>query len=431
MAAVIMLGNSVLYQGNAEEEIGILFESGIEGEACEQERVPLEGDEEKNTFTEEIKKEGTEDTLEGEADVCKDKNLLEKEKNQETDIFIAEEENKEEDPDPGEIKPEEDFGEEEVPEEDNSSETEADRERAAEFILKVSPETEPVRAGSRILYRVTVENTGEVPLENLKFQEYIGEGELSGHWETVNGESITEEKDILLEQGQEKSFYLYTSLPESWEKPVDLQLTALAGHYSPEGWKEITKKADLTTKVLPLKAAFEVTKTADRSIAAAGDQVLFQICIRNTGERTLHSVLTTEKFQMEGMTARFLEKEGVTLNKDKTKALIPRIAPGHSFSLQASVTVSENGENRELINEVEVTAEETGKRAVFAREKIQIYGKQEEENIEISAGKQAEAAAEPVSSNPQTGDGTQGEAWAAICLFSLAAAAVFLRKTSH
>lgn len=409
LAAIIMLGNSALYQVNAEEQARILFESDADGEGCEQETVPLEGDGKKeNIFTEEeIREEGAED------------------------IFTAEEENKEEDPGYGELETEEDFGEENVSGGDISSETEANKERAAEFILKVSPETETVRAGSRILYRVTVENTGEIPLENLKFQEDIGDEELSGHWETVNGEPLAEETGTLLELGQEKSFYLYISLPESWAKPVDLQLTASARYYSPEGWKEVINRADLTTKVLPLKAEFEVTKTADRSIAAAGDQVLFQICIRNTGERTLHSVLTTDKFQMEGMKARFLEKEGVTLNKDKTKALIPRIAPGHSFSLQASVTVSENGENRELINEVEVTAEETGTRAVSAREKIQIYGKQEEENIEISAGKQAEAAAEPISSNPQTGDGTQGEAWAAICLFSLAAAAFLLRKTSH
>ncbi len=172
-----------------------------------------------------------------------------------------------------------------------------------------------------------------------------------------------------------------------------------------------------------------MTKTADRSIAAAGDQIFFQICIRNTGERTLHSVLTTEKFQMEGMTARFLEKEGVTLNRDRTKALIKKIDPGHSFSLQAAVTVSEDVGDSELINEVEVTTEETGKRAVSAREKIQIYGKQEEENIEISEGEKAEAAAEPISSNPKTGDGSQVEIWVGICLSSLAAAGLLLRKT--
>ena len=95
-------------------------------------------------------------------------------------FFTAEEENKEEDPGHGEMETEEDFGEEEVPGEENPSETEADKEKTAEFILKVRPETETARAGSRIFYRVTVENTGEIPLENLKFQEDIGGEELSG-----------------------------------------------------------------------------------------------------------------------------------------------------------------------------------------------------------------------------------------------------------
>jgi LPXTG-motif cell wall-anchored protein len=93
------------------------------------------------------------------------------------------------------------------------------------------------------------------------------------------------------------------------------------------------------------------------------------------------------------------------------------------------VTVTEDVGDSELINEVEVTTEETGKRAVSAREKIQIYGKQEEENIEISEEENAEAAAEPISSNPKTGDGSQGEIWVGICLSSLAAAGLLLRKT--
>ncbi len=75
-----------------------------------------------------------------------------------------------------------------------------------------------------------------------------------------------------------------------------------------------------------IKAAFEVEKTADRTQAYPGDTITYQICIRNTGERTLHSVLSTERFQNAGILAKFVQKEGVTLSNNGTQALIPQIA---------------------------------------------------------------------------------------------------------
>ncbi len=81
----------------------------------------------------------------------------------------------------------------------------------------------------------------------------------------------------------------------------------------------------------PLKADFSVKKTADRETAMPGETVTYQICIINTGEKTLHSVVGTERFQAEGIEARFVEQEGITLNSTKTKALIEKIAPGKQY----------------------------------------------------------------------------------------------------
>lgn len=41
----------------------------------------------------------------------------------------------------------------------------------------------------------------------------------------------------------------------------------------------INRETSLDTKIIPLEASFEVTKTADRSVAVPGDKILFQICI--------------------------------------------------------------------------------------------------------------------------------------------------------
>lgn len=43
---------------------------------------------------------------------------------------------------------------------------------------------------------------------------------------------------------------------------------------------------------------------------------------------------------------KFLEKEGVRLNKSKTKAKMSRSAPGEAFGLEAVVTLPEGLEDR-------------------------------------------------------------------------------------
>ena len=132
-----------------------------------------------------------------------------------------------------------------------------------------------------------------------------------------------------------------------------------------------------------LQAAFEVTKTADRSMAVPGDEIRFLICIRNTGERTLHSIVTTERFQLGNVPVKFLEKEGVRLNKSKTKAKIEQIAPGEAFGLEAVVTLPEGLEDQNLVNEVSVTTLETGEQTKIAQSEIQVKGA-EEENLNLN-----------------------------------------------
>ena len=108
-------------------------------------------------------------------------------------------------------------------------------------------------------------------------------------------------------------------------------------------------------------------------MAVPGDKVTFQICIRNTGERTLHSVVTTEKFQLQNVPVRFLEAEGIVLNKARTKARIEKIEPGCSVGLLAEVTLPEKLKDQKLVNEVSVTTAETGERKVTSKAEIKVY----------------------------------------------------------
>ena len=100
--------------------------------------------------------------------------------------------------------------------------------------------------------------------------------------------------------------------------------------------------------------------------------ITYQICIQNTGERTLHSVVSTERFVNAEVAVHFLEKDGVTLNENKTKALIPVIKPAESFLLEAQATVPDEVGNGELINEVIVKSEETQEESVSARSQVRV-----------------------------------------------------------
>ena len=234
-----------------------------------------------------------------------------------------------------------------------------------------------------------------------------------------------------------KTLYLTVHLPEDRITAVSLKLTATAGKISAENGteetEEIVKNAELVTQIQALQAAFEVTKTADRSMAVPGDEIRFLICIRKTGERTLHSIVTTERFQLGNVPVRFLEKDGVRLNKSKTKAKIEQIAPGEAFGLEAVVTLPEGLEDQNLVNEVSVTTLETGEQTKIAQSEIQVKGAEEEKQEEATSDIDGETGSEqaesmPASTHPKTGDPYQPFLWLAMIPGSMLAAGWIRRR---
>lgn len=294
------------------------------------------------------------------------------------------------------------------------------QESEGALLLDLRLLNEKPKAGETLMYEITVENTGRLPLSDFDLNYSFGDSGLKGTWETAedtdgdregNGSQAADSGSISLEKlepGMRKLFYLRLPLLEDREDPVRLKVTA-AG-----------EDRLLETDIIPLEADYEVTKTADRTQAVAGDRILFSICIRNTGERTLHSVLTSERLQTEGLRAEFLEQEGAELNPSKTMALIPEILPGQAVSLRAEVALPENVEDQTLINEVSVVTAETGERTVVSGAEVQIYGISPSPEPSETAGylpeQTAVTRAYAPESAPKTGDGSRPVFW-----FSLAA----------
>ncbi len=302
---------------------------------------------------------------------------------------------------------------------DSSGDT--DTNLQADLSLSVQSEDDTVKAGSDLVYTITAENTGECDLKDLRISYNFSEKGLSGEWsegaEDAVGNTAYIEK---LEVSATKIVYLTVHLPEERTTAVSLALTAAAGQVSGDNdtgeAEEIVKNAELVTQIQALQAAFEVTKTADRSMAVPGDEIRFLICIRNTGERTLHSIVTTERFQLGNVPVRFLEKDGVRLNKSKTKAKIEQIAPGEAFGLEAVVTLPEGLEDQNLVNEVSVTTLETGEQTKIAQSEIQVKAAEEEKQKETNADIDGEMGSEqdesrPASTHPKTGDPYQPFLW--------------------
>lgn len=241
-----------------------------------------------------------------------------------------------------------------------------------DFSMELSQEKENPKAGEIVYYHVLLCNTGEREIENLVLQ--VQAKDYSVHWQQSQEHFIIDENSqaVLgkLAAGQTQELIFWLQSEESEEEVMEIKVQA----YIQNEAEPVKKERVISTMIQPLKADFTVEKTADCILAGPGDTITYQICIRNTGERTLHSVLSTEKFLDSRIKARFLEMEGVQLNKSGTKALIPKILPGESVGLKAVVVLPEYIESSELINQVTVSSDETKEKQIRSEAAVTVQG---------------------------------------------------------
>lgn len=253
---------------------------------------------------------------------------------------------------------------EEVPEENREESTE---EEENENPLTLLLSGEPVlKAGEVAVYEVALKNTGEEKISDIILDAAFSCPKVTWQWQEAPGLDFQEDRSVLsvLEPGQEVLLFLTAQLLPEQKEPLTCTVTASLE----EG---VSLKAVCISEMEPLKADFSVEKIADRSTAVAGEEISYEIRIQNTGELTLHSIITTERFLKEGIRAEFVEKEGVELNKSKDKAFIPVLKPGECIVLKALVKLPEKDVAGELLNEVIVLSKETGEREVTAQASVQ------------------------------------------------------------
>ena len=309
----------------------------------------------------------------------------------------------------------------------------------ADMELSVTAQNGKMKAGQTIRYQVEIANTGKLDLADIRLTSSLSCPKIRQMWEDAEG-LLTEgavAEFAELKAGESRSFYVQAPLLDEQEKDLEHQVEAEA-RVKGRAAEVIRKNATTINSLEALKADLSVKKTADKETAAPGETVTYQICIVNTGEKTLHSVVGTERFQAAGIHAQFLEQEGVTLNSSRTKAMIQQIPPGEAVSLQAVVKIPEKTADQKLFNQVTVTSQETGERSmeasasVIVKEKVTVTP---EERLFVQSDDQDPASgqtqmARAASTHPKTEDDTRTDLWTllAVTAFVTVLGGIWLRK---
>lgn len=309
----------------------------------------------------------------------------------------------------------------------------------ADMELSVTAQNEKMKAGQTIRYQVEVANTGKLDLADIRLTSSLSCPKIRQMWEDAEG-LLTEgavAEFAELKAGESRNFYVQAPLLDEQEKDLEHQVEAEA-RVKGRAAEVIRKNATTINSLEALKADLSVKKTADKETAAPGETVTYQICIVNTGEKTLHSVVGTERFQAAGIHAQFLEQEGVTLNSSRTKAMIQQIPPGEAVSLQAVVKIPERTADQKLFNQVTVTSQETGERLMEASASVIVKGKvtvTPEERLFVQSDDQDPASgqtqmARAASTHPKTEDDTRTDLWTllAVTAFVIVLGGIWLRK---
>ena len=309
----------------------------------------------------------------------------------------------------------------------------------ADMELSVTAQNEKMKAGQTIRYQVEIANTGKLDLADIRLTSSLSCPKIRQIWEDAEG-LLTEgavAEFAELKAGESRSFYVQAPLLDEQEKDLEHQVEAEA-RVKGRAAEVIRKNATTINSLEALKADLSVKKTADKETAAPGETVTYQICIVNTGEKTLHSVVGTERFQAAGIHAQFLEQEGVTLNSSRTKAMIQQIPPGEAVSLQAVVKIPERTADQKLFNQVTVTSQETGERLMEASASVIVKGKitvTPEERLFVQSDDQDPASgqtqmARAASTHPKTEDDTRTDLWTllAVTAFVTVLGGIWLRK---
>ena len=307
-----------------------------------------------------------------------------------------------------------------------------------DFSVEMEAKEKALYTGKRIHMAVNLTNNGQVPFYKISLQAKVKEQELVPVWEKEPGLEVLESGAVLecLSAGETRTLSFYIDPDMNQKSNLELELFAKT-----ENPVSLEKAAEKQLTLQQGKASFTVKKTADCDNASPGETVTYQISIHNTGEVTLHSVVTTERFGLAGVTATFQEQRGITLNKSRTQAKIQEIAPGGCVNLKAKVVLPKDLKDQNLMNQIIVVTDETGEEsAVRDQATIRVEDKEKDGNgsgngngggngdgTGIGSGNN-DGSTMAASTSPKTGDTSHKALFQVLILLSFLFSAVAAKR---
>ncbi|MFV0529225.1 MAG: hypothetical protein ACK5MN_10965 [Lachnospiraceae bacterium] len=230
------------------------------------------------------------------------------------------------------------------------------RPQGASFTVRKTAGQKVVSAGDAVRYEITVTNTGNALLRELLVEDCFEDEQITGYFLPHRGCTAGENGTILIDEiapGETVSLALQALIPETYTGTLENRVV-VRGKNPADPEQELVEEALEHIEVTEKKADFKVEKTADKKIVSPGEKIIYTIRIQNTGERTLHSILTTDKFKQEGIKVRFLPQKGITLSEDTSKVTIDEIRVGEEKNIQAELLVPEDYTGDTIVNTVVV-----------------------------------------------------------------------------
>ena len=215
-------------------------------------------------------------------------------------------------------------------------------------------------------FDITVENTGNVTLNNITVKEQLeGAKVVSGEGYRVSGDG-TEATIDTLEVGKVvvvKAEYEITQADVDNGGAVNRVIVEGEGPETPDPEKPtpdpepVDPEEPIPTPEQNPDMNVEKTITSEQEIYRVGDMITYQITVENTGNVTLHDVVVEDTLQNAAGEVTFEKTEGVIF--DGNTAVIGTIAPGQTVTLNASYVVTRADADSDISNVAIGTSEET------------------------------------------------------------------------
>ena len=213
------------------------------------------------------------------------------------------------------------------------------------------PASGVVQPGTDVTYTLTVQNTGNVPMENITvtddLSKVLSNAKFKGEapkGSTLNGSTLTWKVPTVPVGGEATLSYTVTVNANAWLKTIENRAYGEQPEVPPT---ECTKAEPcVVDHETPGKTAWTMSKTSDPASGTVkpGQDVTYTLTAKNTGDLPVKDITITDDLSKVLANAKFQgdTPAGTVRNGNTLTWKIPALAKGETRKISYTVTVNEN-----------------------------------------------------------------------------------------